>query len=225
MRTILGVLAAAAVLFLALYLIPRPSGPAGNLPVSGLPWQIETLPDGKTRVFGLVIGTDSLSDGIARFGSDGELAVVAAPGEVGSLELYFNEITAGAVTGKLILSAELPEPAIAALWQRAVKVEYMQSSTKKASPAESDVATAHAAVIRGITFIPSANLDEAIVLQRFGPPSERVRVTEDVEHFLYPERGLDLSLNRDGKEVLQYVAVSRFDLLRKPLLSPSSPTP
>jgi hypothetical protein len=38
-----------------------------------------------------------------------------------------------------------------------------------------------------------------------------------VEHFLYPAKGLDLILDRKGKEVLQYVAPRDFARLREPL--------
>jgi hypothetical protein len=219
MRTFLGVLASAAVLFLLLYFIPTTNSPRGDHAVTGLPWQVEALPNGQSRVFDLVIGASTLADGRHRFGSDGDPAIVAAPGEIGSVEMYFTDVTAGAITGKLILTAELPDDVIAGMWQRAAEVEYMQSSTRKATPAEQDLATADGAAIRAIAFIPSANLDEAIVLQRFGRPNERLRTSETVEHFLYPERGLDVVLDTDGKELLQYVAPSRFETLRRPLLT------
>ncbi len=101
--------------------------------------------------------------------------------------------------------------------ERAPKTEYMQSTTRKAKLAEADLAVALAAPIRGMAFIPSAQLDEAIVLERFGQPAERIRVNEHVEHLLYPARGLDLVLDSKGKELLQYVAPSRFEALRTPL--------
>jgi hypothetical protein len=37
-----------------------------------------------------------------------------------------------------------------------------------------------------------------------------------VEHWLYPEKGLDLMLNDSGKEVLQYVAPREFATLARP---------
>ena len=56
--------------------------------VSGLPWQIEILPDGSTSVFGLHIASSRLSDAYDILGNDMELAIVAASDEVGSLEMY-----------------------------------------------------------------------------------------------------------------------------------------
>jgi hypothetical protein len=56
------------------------------------------------------------------------------------------------------------------------------------------------------------------VTSRFGRPSERIRSSESVEHYLYPDRGLDVVLDSKGKELLQYVAPQQFELLREPLL-------
>ena len=78
-------------------------------------------------------------------------------------------------------------------------------------------AAALAAPIRAMAFVPSAQLDEAVILERFGQPSERIRVNDHVEHLLYPAKGLDVVLDTQGKELLQYVAPARFEALRAPL--------
>jgi hypothetical protein len=93
----------------------------------------------------------------------------------------------------------------------------MQSTTRKATLAEADRAAVLAAPIRGIAFIPSAQLDESVILERFGQPSERIRVNEHLEHLLYPAKGLDIVLDSKGKELMQYVAPARFEDLRAPL--------
>lgn len=196
------------------------SPPADNLSgrsVEGLPWQVETLPDGNSRVSGVIVGATTLGDVCGRFGSDAEVALIAAPGEPGGVEAYFPDVTLGAVTGKLVATADIDAAKIEPMRQRAVKVEYMESTTKKWTLAPDDLAAAKAAPIRALTFIPAVNLDEQVVLQRFGPPAERLRVSDHAEHFLYPQRGLDLILDTEGKEVLQYVPPRRFAELRAPL--------
>ena len=218
MKTFLAVLATAAILIVLLTLLPRstPDAPVGA--VHDLPWQIDMLPDGKSRVFGLTIGVSTLADARSRFGDDNELAIVTAPGESGSVEAFYRDVTMGAITGKLILTADIPEQTIVSMRQRAKKLEYMQSSTKKATLADEDAVVAESASIRAIAFIPTVNLDEEMVTSRFGRPSERIRSSESVEHYLYPDRGLDVVLDSKGKELLQYVAPQQFELLREPLL-------
>lgn len=188
-------------------------------PVEGLPWQIEILPDGATRVFGLIPARSTLDDARGRFGMDMEIAVIAAPGEPGALEAYSSNVTAGVVTGKIILLADADGATVARLRQRAIKTEYMDSTTKKFILHPDDLALAWRTPIAGITFIPSVSLDEQTALARFGVPRERIRVDDRIEHFLYPEKGLELALDSKGKEVLQYVAPRQFARLREPLIN------
>jgi hypothetical protein len=214
----------AAALLLIFIAVPMVSGPPRTHDSSrdlleGLPWQIDILPGGNSRVFGLTIGTSTLAEARQRFGSDGEVAIVAAPGEVGSLEAYFSDVTMGAVTGKMVLTGDISRDELEELRTRNGKGEYMESTTRKLKLQGDDLNRALAMPLRAIAFIPSVNLDEAMVLQRFGPPAERIRSSETTEHFLYPQRGLDLALDTKGKELLQYVAPARFQQLREPLLA------
>lgn len=188
-----------------------------DVPSSGLPWQIETLPGGEAQVFGLTLGKSTLADARARFGPEMQLAVIAEPDERGNVEGYYEGVTAGFVAGKLIVTADLPPEAIDGMRERAPKTQYMQSTTRRATLAPADEAAALAAPIRGLAFIPSAQLDEAVILERFGQPAERIRVNDHQEHLLYPAKGLDLVFDSKGRELLQYVAPARFDALRAPL--------
>jgi hypothetical protein len=216
MKLFFAVLAIIVVIVLApMVLSPKPDNQSGK-PVAGLPWQVEATADGNSRVAGLTVGASTMSDARTRFG-EGEMAIVAAPGEAESLELYFNDVTLGVVTGKLIATANVAADTLATMRQHATKTQYMNSNTKKSALADEDMPAAFAAPIRAISFVPAINLDEAMVVQRFGQPTERIRTSERTEHFLYPDRGLDVILDSDGKELLQYVAPRDFARLREPL--------
>jgi hypothetical protein len=201
----------------------RQGGEHAQSPVVGLPWQIETLPDGGSKVFGLTLGHSSLGEARERFGNDMEVAVIAAPGESGALEAYYVNFTAGVFAGKLILTARVDQATVEQWRQRAVKSEYMNSTTRKFMLQRADLPRAYQAPIASIVFIPSASFDAEIALRRFGPPGVRIRTGEHVEHFLYPEKGLDLLLDARGKEVLQYVAPREFARLRDPLIGRTAP--
>jgi hypothetical protein len=218
MKTALAILAAATVLVLLLMLaapVPDRAAPAAE----NLPWQIDVHNDGTSRVFGLTLGRSTLNDARGRFGPEPQVAIVAAPGEAGSLEAYFESVSIGFLTGKVILTLEAAPEVVDAMRARAAKTEHMESTTRKATLAAADRQSAERAPIRAIAFIPSAQLEEATIVQRFGQPAERVRDGEHVEHFLYPARGLDLIMDKKGKEVLQYVAPRDFARLREPLLA------
>ncbi len=186
-------------------------------PAEGLPWQIENLPDGRTRVFGLVPGRSTLDEARNHYGQGAQVALIIAPGESGSVEAYFDTITAGSVTGKMILTMTTTEIQREQMLKRARKAEHMEGTTRKVALGDEDAALIGGVAIAAIAFIPSAQIDEQIILQRFGMPTERIRSSEHTEHFLYPAKGLDLRLDAKGKELLQYVAPQEFARLRDPL--------
>ena len=182
--------------------------------VTGLPWQVDVLPDGSTQVFGLHIGVSRLSDVLALLGSDDvDLAIIAATDEVGSLEMYYGHYRAGVIAGKLVVQTSANEQDIKNWRENAAKFDYMASGqAKKFILSEDDLKLVLNEVVTGLTFIPAMNLDEEIILSRFGEPDRRVQ-SDGVVHYLYPEKGLDVALFYEGKEVIQYVAPSDFKLI------------
>jgi hypothetical protein len=195
-----------------------PSGHDGKTPDSNLPWQIETDGHGGSKVFGLSPGTSTLGELAAHFG-DPEIAIIAAPGETGTLEGYYAQVSLGFVLGRLIVTADLPAEEIAAMKERALKSDYMESSTRKYTLRPDDLNKALHTPIATISLIPNSNLDEAVVTERFGTPTERIQAGEKRVHLLYPERGLDVQVDGEGKELLQYVAPRDFARLRAPLVA------
>jgi len=185
----------------------------GSEPVTGLPWQIEQLPDGDTRVFGITPGRTTLGEVIERLGNDLDLAIIARPREAGTLEAYYSHYSAGPITGSLILVLDVTADTLLALRARA----FQDGGTRRYHLHPDDLPAAYKAAIRAITFLPSFGLDEAIVRARFGAPAEIIQVDAQQNHWLYPERGLDLVLNEDGKDLLQYLSPREFGAHREHL--------
>ena len=118
-------------LLFALLVVPamfRPApGPDQQLNADALPWAVEPLGDGRTRVFGLVLGNDVLQNLQQRLGNDNELALIAAPGEAGSVEIYFERLPAGFPGGRIIATADLSPEVVTAIKQRANNSTYMDN--------------------------------------------------------------------------------------------------
>jgi len=190
-----------------------------NEQVTGLPWQIERLPDGDIRVFGITLGQTTLGEAIGLMGDDMKLALIAAPYESGVVEAYFSHHSAGPITGKMILVLDIAPDMLSPLRERA----FQDGGTRRYRLHPDDLAVAYQAPIRVINFLPSFNLDEEIVHARFGAPDEVIQIGEQLQHWLYPDKGLDLILNADGKEVLQYLRPDEFSAHRVQLQqTPSS---
>ena len=187
-------------------------------PNANLPWQIEVDGQGGSRVFGIRPGTQTLGEVRAILGGEApEVAIIATPDEVGTLEAYYSELAFGFVLAKVILTVDTTPDMITAMRDRALKGKYMESSTRKILLHPDDLLAADAMPVRAISIIPKASLDEATVIQRFGAPGARVPIGDKRVHLLYPEKGLDVVVDADGKELLQYVAPRDFERLREPL--------
>lgn len=200
------------------FLIPGTGKQEGFDPNANLPWQIEVDSQGGARVFGVRPGLQTLSEVRAILGGEPEVAIIAAPDEVGSLEAYYAQLPLGFVLAKVILVVDVAPEAIIAMRERALKAEHMESTTRKIRLHPDDLAAADAMRVKAISVIPTVNLDEATIVQRFGEPAERLPVSDKRVHLLYPDKGLDVVVDADGKELLQYVAPRDFALLREPLL-------
>ncbi|MFV9616844.1 MAG: hypothetical protein ACNYZG_12870 [Gammaproteobacteria bacterium] len=187
--------------------------------LTGLPWQIEILRDGSTEVFGLHVGTSRLSDAIEILGGDMDLAIIAATDaeESGNLEMYYGHYKAGLLSGKLILQTHASAQDIKRWSDNSPKFEYMATGlAKKHILLDDDLPQVLDEIIISLTFIPAVNLDEEVILARFGEPEKRIQLS-GVSHYLYPEKGLDIALHENSKEVLQYVKPNDFQQLVEPL--------
>lgn len=197
----------------------KPDSERSTENVKGLPWQIEVLPEGRSKVFGVTLGQSTLGDAREQLGEDMTLAIIVASGQdIGALEMFYSRYKAGVFSGKLVLAADLAPEAVMQLMERAIKSGYMDSGARKFTLHPEDLPVALQAPLATMTFIPAVNIDEASAIKRFGPASEIIRASEQVAHLLYPDKGLDLIINENGKEVLQYVAPRDFERLREPLL-------
>ncbi|MFY9514641.1 MAG: hypothetical protein WAQ05_27045, partial [Rubrivivax sp.] len=112
-----------------------------------------------------------------------------------------------------------PEARVLQLREAAARSEQVDADARRWRLRAADIAALADTPLAGLSFIVAVNLDAATLQQRFGPPAERWRQGERLEHWLYPERGLAVLLDAQGKEVLQVAAPADFERrLRAPLL-------
>ncbi len=202
------------------YQTDQQNGSDARISIEGLPWQIEELPEGQSRVFGLVLGQVTLADAFKVLGQDRELAIIAMLNEPGSLEAYYPRYTAGVLTGKLILVAGIEDQKLAEMRKRAVSIDYTGSGAKKYRLHKGDMAYVDSLPVATVTFVPSVNFDHDTIIKRFGKPDHLIVANTNTSHYLYHDKGVDIILNQKGKEVMQYVAPKDFGRLSEVLLKP-----
>ncbi|KXB32115.1 hypothetical protein AT959_03395 [Dechloromonas denitrificans] len=222
MKFALYLIAFVLVALIVPFLLPATGKQEGVDPNSNLPWQIALDGQGGSTVFGLQPGVSTLGEVRQRLGSEIEVAIIAEPNEVGTLEGYYAQVPLGFVLAKVIVTVDITKEAVSEMRERALKAKHMESMTRKITLHPDDLALAEQMPVRAISVIPTVNLDEATVVQRFGQPGERLVVSEKRTHLLYPQQGLDIVVDGDGKELLQYVAPRNFASLREPLLAVES---
>jgi len=214
MKTLLITLGLSALIALA-YFSLMPSGVPSTSPVN-LPWQITRLPAGGTEVFGISPGITRIDEALQVLGEDHDLAVIIDKEDRAGLEVYFSHFKAGPLAGKLILNARIDSESLEAMAAGANKSSYMASGSRKFQLNSQDLQSAQQLILEGISFIPAATLSKEIVEQRFGQDYSLIQ-TEASDYFLYPELGLSITLNKEAKEVLQYVHPEKFALVSEPL--------
>lgn len=217
MKFALSMIALIAIALIVPFLVPGLGKQEGVDPNANLPWQIELDAQGGSSVFGLHPGVSTIGEVRQKFGSEMDVAIVAEPNEMGTLEGYYSQVALGFVLAKVIVTVDAKNELILEMRDRALKAKHMESMTRKITLSPDDLAAIEKMPVKAISVIPSVNLDEATVIQRFGPPGERLAVSEKRVHLLYPEKGLDVVVDSDGKELLQYVAPRNFAELREPL--------
>lgn len=221
----LAVLLAAAVLPL-LHMGADPATTSAKAREAGLPWQVRPLADGRSQVFGLTLGGDTLAEVEARFGDSLQLALVARLGEAGALEALVDPMAAGFVSGRLVLAFDVPEGTLRRWRAQASGSEAMDGGVRRFTLRAADREEARRAPLAGLSFIPALRLSEADLRERFGPPTRVQALPQpagaDATLLLYPERGLIASVRAGERGVLQYVAPRDFEAR---LLAPLAAAP
>lgn len=211
----LTVLAVSLALLAIAMLIPgQPKEQAVNLP-----WQIDVLPNGHTRVFGITLGETTLAQAQMQFAEEPEVTLFSKDESVFGVEAYFDQLTLSGIRAKAVLSMGLDQETLQTMYQRGVRISKAVSGVHKITLTGDDLALVMGRPVTAITYLPRADLDADVVRRRFGEPGERVREADNgIEHWLYADRGLDVALHDEKKDVLQYVLPADFSTLRRPLL-------
>ena len=211
----LSVLGFSALALIVGMLLSVPFGNDSNL---GYPWQVEVLPDGTTRVFQLQLGNTTLAEAEQLFQDEAEMTLFDPRDQKPVIEAYFNDLFIGGLKAKMVVSFDLHDEDIEAIYNRGVRISTLGSGTRKVTLDADDIARIRNEKIIALTYLPSINLEAALIQKRFGKADEKI--TDPVSgavHWLYADRGVDVVLSEEQKEVVQYVLPANFAKLVAPL--------
>ncbi len=187
---------------------------------SDFPWHIEHPTADTVRVFDLTLGKNTPADAEQRFGDEAQPSLFKAPDGRFIMEMYFEELHLAGLKSKIVLTVGIPDSEIQGIYERGERMA-STGGNKRITLASQDVMKVREMPIVGITYMPGVRVGSDILLRRFGQPTQRIKENKTgVEHWLYPQNGLDLALGQGAERaVLQYVQPQAFAKLVEPLLA------
>lgn len=183
-----------------------------------LPWESQLNENGHISVMGVEIGDTTLKQARKLLGGRAEVALFQDKGNGQlSAEAFFSEVTSGGLSGRIIVGLAVPGDRLYLMAERADKRKPMETGNIKLQPHWQDRDELADSVIKSVTYIPYIDLDDEVIRSRFGEPKRTLETQQGILHYLYPQKGLDVLLDPNGKEVIQYVNPADFTELLAPL--------
>ena len=199
---------------IAIMIPGRPPEPRVNLP-----WQIERISDSSIRIFGLTLGQSTLYDAEQAFQEESVVTLFSKDEGVQVVEGFFKKITLSGLKAKIVVGLDYSPEELREVFDRGARIATLGSGQRKVTLSTDDIRDAMQRPIVTLTYLPSISLDDTLVQQRFGAPAQKIKEKDsDITHWLYPDKGLDIALSEEGKDVLQYTTPDRFHQLTAPLL-------
>jgi len=184
----------------------KPDGEAVDMP-----WHVTIHDQQHSEVFGIVLNKTSLEQARQQFGQLDGIALFQNEAGIYNLEAYFGKVTIGPFSARLIATLDAPQQEMEKLLEHTLKrVKTKDGSLKWTLQTDKQVEQG-LRTIKYLTYIPSySGMDGDFLKQHFGEPAERQKVDETTELWLFPELGVRLMVDSDGKEMFEYSSVADF---------------
>ncbi|MES9879665.1 MAG: hypothetical protein ABW185_02145 [Sedimenticola sp.] len=212
---LLGILAVTLIALAAAILLP------GGRTVESepkLPWIIDVKSPEKLSVLGITLGESTLGEVEIQLSEGAKVTLFRSIDNKYAVEAYFQRIDLSSIRADLVVTLDVDTATSDEMFNRGIRISNSSSGAKKVTLSSKDLERIKQAKISHITYIPATDLEEDLILGRFGEPTERLKeLHSKTVHWLYPEKGLDIAVNPNGKEVFQYIRPAHFDLVTAPL--------
>ena len=172
-----------------------------------LPWNAHFDEQGKLHALGLTVHESTLADAMALYGKDVEVKVFSGKDESDkTLEAYFPVIYIGSIKAALALRIDASEEQINKVYSNGKKVTPTTTGELEVELYTSDIASFFNTPVSSLALIPRKNLTERAIDKRFGAPDRKEIQSDNLPHWFFDRLGLELILDQEGPEALQYTA-------------------
>jgi hypothetical protein len=176
-----------------------------------LPWDITINASNEVSVFDLTLNHSRLIDAREIFQEQGKINMFLADTGDPALEAYFERVFLNGLRADIILVLKADRAQLQGMFNRGSRISKTSDSIHKVELSSDDQLVAANLPIELINYIPAANLDETLILNRFGQPAKKISERNGIiTHWIYPEKGLSIGINPEGKELIQYMPLDRI---------------
>lgn len=180
----------------------------------GMPWQVLVHDQHHSEVFGIVLNKSRLSQAIERFNQLESIALYKNSSGQFSLEAYFGKVSIGPLSARLIANLQANQQELDQISRQTIKHTTTEDGSMKWILSSEQQLAQQKRMISALTFIPDySGMDEVYLLQRFGQPARRKMIDENSEYWFYPEPGVRILVDTEGREVFEYTTPAQFATL------------
>lgn len=181
-----------------------------------LPWKVSITGNGSTHILGVDIGEITFKELMFKLKLLAEPALFETPEGILFLEASFGKKKFGILEARLIAEMEADQSVFKAMKEDNAGRDSTPSNHWKYSLSVKSTKVANDLRVWRLVYLPVADF-ELKQMKFFGEPQEKIQVTNNAQYWLYPEKGMALLWDKEGKEIFYYTAPKDFARLKKSL--------
>lgn len=167
-----------------------------------MPWNIDITKNGNIRIFNITLGKTRIQDANHILASFAETLLVKNNNDIKLIAVY-NELNMGGLIAEIELLYDLDKEKLLELEKVALQ-DNASNSMHLPKDIEMNLLTT---VISGLTYRPAVDFDIDIILQRFGLPAIEDKISDNIEHWQYPDLGLKIIIDKQGLDQFIYSSI------------------
>lgn len=176
-----------------------------------LPWQIEVAAPDRTRVLGIELGRSTLRE-LADQLPVPDIRLFVQPDGSRSVEAFYANARIPPFEANIVLVPALDDDAMAYVWGERTSDRPMPSGARRYGLSDDALRVLGGAVIVEMSYIPRARWDADLMRERFGEPRGHLRIGDDQDYWLYPDRGLAVMVPTGrGRVLMHFVTLERWE--------------
>jgi len=172
---------------------------------SHLPWNAHYNESKRLFALGVELNHSTVSEAKLVFGDDYEVKMFSQKDESEKvLEVYFPSVYIASIHSAILLKVNITAEELESAYSRGTGTTVNKSGNREVDLSIEDQPSLLARTFSVITMIPRKNLSSEAIQKRFGVPERIEKQSDQLDHWFYPKKGLELLYDPDGPEALQF---------------------